>query len=51
MSNLLLVTSSIFGDKSKSSQIAREFVDAWQGANLGTAVTERTLTPDANSAP
>jgi FMN-dependent NADH-azoreductase len=45
MSNLLLITSSLFGDRSKSAQIAKEFVDAWQRSHPGTAVTARELTP------
>jgi FMN-dependent NADH-azoreductase len=45
MSNLLLVTSSLFGDNSKSGQIARELVDAWRRTYPDTNVTERTLTP------
>jgi FMN-dependent NADH-azoreductase len=45
MSNLLLVTSSLFGDQSKSGQIAGELVDAWHRAHPGTAVVERELTP------
>ena len=47
MSNLLLVTSSLFGDNSKSSQIAREFVDALRNVHPGASVTERALTPDS----
>jgi FMN-dependent NADH-azoreductase len=47
MSNVLLVTSSLFGDNSKSTQIAREFVDAWRTTHPGTSVTERALTPDS----
>src|SRR5579863_10013783 len=47
MSNLLLVTSSLFGDQSKSRQVATEFVDAWRGAHPNTAVVERELTPDS----
>jgi FMN-dependent NADH-azoreductase len=45
MSNLLLITSSLFGDQSKSGQIAGEFIDAWRRAHPGTAVVERELTP------
>jgi FMN-dependent NADH-azoreductase len=45
MSNLLLITSSLFGDQSKSGQIAGEFVDAWRRAHPGTTVVERALTP------
>jgi FMN-dependent NADH-azoreductase len=47
MSNLLLVTSSLFGDQSKSAQLAREFVASWQGTHPGTTVVERALTPDS----
>ena len=43
MSNLLLITSSLFGDQSKSGQIADEFVDAWRRTHLGTTVVEREL--------
>src|ERR1700676_3023595 len=45
MSNLLLVTSSLFGDRSKSGQVAGEFVDAWHRAHPGTTLVERKLTP------
>ncbi|HLJ20660.1 MAG TPA: FMN-dependent NADH-azoreductase [Stellaceae bacterium] len=45
MSNLLLITSSLFGDQSKSRQIAGEFVEAWRRTHPGTAVVERALTP------
>jgi FMN-dependent NADH-azoreductase len=45
MSNLLLVTSSLFGDQSKSGRIAGEFVAAWRRALPGAAVAERKLTP------
>ena len=47
MNNLLLVTSSLFGDQSKSAQLAREFVAAWRGTHPGTTVVERALTPDS----
>jgi FMN-dependent NADH-azoreductase len=47
MSKLLLVTSSLFGDQSKSAQLAREFVEAWRGTNPGTTVVERPLTPES----
>jgi FMN-dependent NADH-azoreductase len=47
MSKLLLVTSSLFGDQSKSAQLAREFVAAWRGAHPGTTVVERALTPES----
>jgi len=45
MSNLLLITSSLFGDQSKSGQIAGEFVEAWRRTHPATAVVERELTP------
>ncbi len=47
MSRLLFVTSSVFGPESKSRQIGAEFVAAWAKARPGTAVTERSLSPDA----
>lgn len=47
MSKVLLVTSSLFGEQSKSAQLAREFVDAWRGTHPETAVVERALTPDS----
>jgi FMN-dependent NADH-azoreductase len=47
MSKLLLVTSSIFGEQSKSTQLAGEFVDAWRRAHPDTDVIERALTPDS----
>lgn len=45
MSNLLLITSSLFGDQSKSTQIANEFVDTWRRVHPDTVVTRRELTP------
>jgi FMN-dependent NADH-azoreductase len=47
MSNLLLITSSLFGDQSKSGQMAREFVDAWRRTHPGTTVVVRDLTPES----
>jgi FMN-dependent NADH-azoreductase len=44
--NLLLVTSSLFGENSQSRQIAREFVDALASKNPGTRVVTRDLTPE-----
>ena len=44
--NLLLVTSSLFGEASQTRQIAREFVATWQRGNPGTRVVERDLTPE-----
>jgi FMN-dependent NADH-azoreductase len=46
MSKILFVTSSLFGDQSKSAQLAGELVAAWRGTHPGTAVVERALTPD-----
>jgi FMN-dependent NADH-azoreductase len=46
MSKVLLVTSSLFGDQSKSAQLAGEFVEAWRGTHPGTTLIERALTPD-----
>ena len=45
MRNLLLITSSLFGDQSKSAQIANEFVDAWRRAHPDTVIARRELTP------
>jgi FMN-dependent NADH-azoreductase len=47
MSKLLLVTSSLFGDQSKSTQLAGEFVQAWHRAHPGTTVVERALTAES----
>jgi FMN-dependent NADH-azoreductase len=47
MSKLLLVTSSLFGEQSKSAQLAREFVEAWRDTHPGTTLVERALTPDS----
>ena len=47
MSKLLFVTSSLFGEQSKSAQLAREFVEAWRGTHPGTTVIERPLTPES----
>jgi FMN-dependent NADH-azoreductase len=44
MSKLLLVTSSLFANQSKSGEIAREFVEAWRRTHPGTSVVERELT-------
>lgn len=44
--NLLLVTSSLFGEASQSRQIARELVETWQRDNPGTRVVERDLTAE-----
>jgi FMN-dependent NADH-azoreductase len=45
MSHVLLIHSSLFGDQSKSAQIAGEFVAAWRRAHPGALMTERELTP------
>jgi FMN-dependent NADH-azoreductase len=47
MSKLLLVTSSLFGDQSKSSQLAGEFVQAWHRSHPGTTMVERALTAES----
>src|SRR5579871_6318055 len=47
MSKLLLVTSSLFGDQSKSTQLAGEFIQAWHRTHPGTTVVERALTADS----
>jgi FMN-dependent NADH-azoreductase len=47
MSKVLLVTSSLFGDQSKSTQFAGEFVQAWRRTHPGASVVERALTPDS----
>ncbi len=47
MSNLLFVTSSLFGADSKSRLVADEFVAAWRRANPAGTVVRRDLAPDA----
>jgi FMN-dependent NADH-azoreductase len=47
MSKLLLVTSSLFGDQSKSTQLAGEFVQAWRRTHPSTTVVERALTAES----
>jgi FMN-dependent NADH-azoreductase len=47
MSRLLFVTSSLFGQESKSRQIGAEFVAAWRKEHPGTAVVERSLGPES----
>jgi FMN-dependent NADH-azoreductase len=47
MSNVLFVTSSLFGEQSKSRQVAAEFVQTWRQHHPGTKVTER----DTNTVP
>ena len=46
MANLLLVTSSLFGDGSQSQLIASEFIDRWRETHPATTVVERDLTAD-----
>lgn len=48
MKSLLFLTSSIFGENSKSAQVATEFVSAWKAANPAARVVHRDL---ANSVP
>ena len=43
MSTLLLVKSSIFGAHSKSSEVAEDFVRAWQAKHTGSTVIVRDL--------
>ena len=47
MANLLLVTSSLFGDGSQSQLIAIEFIDRWRETHPSTTVVERDLTADS----
>jgi len=47
MNRLLFVTSSVFGLESKTRQIGAEFVAAWGKAHAGTAVVERSLSPES----
>ena len=42
--NLLLISSSLFDNKSRSTQIAGEFVDAWRRTHPGTAAELPQLT-------
>ena len=46
MHRLLFVTSSLFGEASKSRLIGAEFVAAWRRAHPGTTVVERVLSAD-----
>ncbi|HLY04797.1 MAG TPA: FMN-dependent NADH-azoreductase [Rhizomicrobium sp.] len=48
MQTLLFLTSSLFGENSKSTQIAGEFVSAWQVTNPKARVVHRDL---ANTVP
>jgi FMN-dependent NADH-azoreductase len=45
MSEVLLVASSLFGETSKSREVALDFLNAWRGAHPGSHVTIR----DANT--
>lgn len=45
MSNLLFVTSSLFGDQSQSSGLALELLAAWREQHPHGVVTTRELTP------
>jgi FMN-dependent NADH-azoreductase len=47
MANLLFVSSSLFGDNSKSRSIASEFIDRWRETHPSTTVVERDLTADS----
>ena len=47
MTNLLFVSSSLFGDGSQSRLIANEFIDRWRQSHPGTTVVERELTADS----
>jgi FMN-dependent NADH-azoreductase len=42
-SNLLLVSSSLFGDASQSRTIAQDFVDRWTRTHPGTKLVHRAL--------
>lgn len=48
MKTLLFLTSSVFGENSKSAQVASEFVSAWRAANPPADIIHRDL---ANSVP
>ncbi|HMI96189.1 MAG TPA: NAD(P)H-dependent oxidoreductase [Micropepsaceae bacterium] len=47
MGNVLFVTSSLNGEKSKSREVALDFLNAWLGARPGAGVTMR----DTNAIP
>ncbi len=49
MNTVLLLTSSVFGEKSKSRQVALELLDAWRRSHPGARVIERNL--DAQTMP
>jgi FMN-dependent NADH-azoreductase len=46
-SNLLLVSSSLFGDASQSRTIAQDFVDRWTRTHPGTRLVHRALSADS----
>jgi len=46
MKNLLFVTSSLFGQDSRSTRIAAEFVSAWKAANAPARIIRRDLAQD-----
>jgi FMN-dependent NADH-azoreductase len=46
MTNLLFISSSLFGDGSQSRLIAGEFIDRWRATHPRTIVVERELTAD-----
>lgn len=48
MKTLLFLTSSLFGEKSRSAQVATDFVSAWKAGNPQTRIIYRDL---ANSVP
>lgn len=43
MKTLLFLTSSLFGEDSKSTQVAAEFVSAWKAANSPNRIIHRNL--------
>jgi FMN-dependent NADH-azoreductase len=47
MTNLLFVSSSLFGDGSQSRLAAAELIDRWRQSNPRTTVVERDLTADS----
>jgi FMN-dependent NADH-azoreductase len=47
MTNLLFVSSSLFGDGSQSRLVAAELIDRWRQSNPRTTVVERDLTADS----
>lgn len=47
MKTLLHIKSSIFGDQGQSSQLANQYVAAWQAANPGSRIIVRDLSADS----